>query len=132
MRKSVLAMFVAILSVSANAASCDSPELKGMVAGLNQSVPKRVDNVTTVTGAECKNGSLKYVYALNDADGIEFSKFDESQKNVFNNVQSNILKNLYCTSLVELHKYTNSVIWSYMFDDKKFAEFEFKPSDCEK
>lgn len=96
-------------------------------------MPQTIDEVTTLTAAECVNGSLKYVYTMNDADGVEISKFNDTQREVFNNVQSDMLKNLYCTALKDLHQYTNSVIWSYkQADGKNFAEFEFKPSDCEK
>lgn len=130
MKKLSLVVFSAIFGVSAFAASCDSPQMKGIISGLNSNVPQRVDSVTTLTGAECKDGSLRYVYELNDADGVEFSKFDTNQKKMFEDIQKGILQNLYCTSLKELHMYTNSIIWTYNMKDVKFAEFELKSSDC--
>ncbi|QKF93169.1 hypothetical protein [Campylobacter sp. CCUG 57310] len=133
MRKFGLALLVAMLGVSVNAASCDDAVLSGIVSGLNSKVPQRVDEITTMLRAECVNGGLKYVYEMNDAKDLEVSKFSDTENEVFKNVQSNILKELYCTSLVELHRYTNSIIWSYIdANGKLFAEFEFKPSDCTK
>lgn len=131
MKKVIFAMAIGgVLSVSAFAASCDDPMLKGLIEGLNKSVPQRVDFVTTLKKAECANGSLKYVYELNDAEGIELSKFDKQQKDTFDNVQIGILKQTYCTQMKPLQPHTNSVIWTYEMGGKKFAEFEFKPSDC--
>ncbi|MCD8213641.1 MAG: hypothetical protein LUC34_06310 [Campylobacter sp.] len=121
---------LAVVALSLNAASCDDPQLKGMVSGINKNVPQRIDGVTTLKNAACDNGSLIYNYDLNDGNGVEFSKFNDQQMNVFKDVQHNILQQMYCSTLQELHKVTNSVIWNYDFDGKSFVKFEFKPSDC--
>ena len=133
MRKFALMLLVAIFGTIANAASCDDAVLSGMVSGLNSKTPQRVDEITTMLRSECVNGSLKYVYEMNDTKELEVSKFSDTENEVFKNIQGNILKQLYCTSLVELHQHTNSIIWSYIdANGKLFAEFELKPSDCEK
>lgn len=134
MRKFGLALLVAMLGVSVDAASCDSEEMKGMIESVNKISSQRIDSVTTVMGAECEDGSLKYLYRLNDdkEGGIEFSQFDETQKQAFYDTQKNILNQIYCTSFRQLWEYTNGLIWYYEFDGKEFVRFEFKPSDCDK
>ena len=106
--------------------------MKGIVSGLNKNVPQRIDEVTTLSKAYCENGSLRYAYELNDAEGVEFSKFDDMQTSIFKDVQYNISQEIYCTALIDMQEHTNSIIWTYNLGDKKFAEFEFKKSDCKK
>ncbi|MFL1707190.1 hypothetical protein ACHJH3_09360 [Campylobacter sp. MOP7] len=59
-------------------------------------------------------------------------RIDDIAKKLFFDVQRNIIKNLYYTTLSDIQDYTNSVIWSYIFNGNVFGEFEFRSSDCKK
>ena len=132
MKKTTLAIILSILGASAFAASCDSAVIKGILTGTSKNLPMRTDPVTTLTNIECKNGTLKYTYELNDVDGIKLSKFDDVKKKMFLDVQRDIIKNFYCTTLSEIQDYTNSVIWSYKLKENLFGEVELRSSDCKK
>lgn len=130
MKKFLVAMFIAGLSVSAFGASCDAPELKGMIEGMKKSLPMKVDDVTTLKNVVCEKGSFKYSFDLNDGSGVEFSKFTDEQKKMFENMQTEILKKSYCEKMGELRKRTDSIVWKYDFNGKQILEVELKESDC--
>ncbi|QKF93168.1 hypothetical protein [Campylobacter sp. CCUG 57310] len=132
MKNLTLTLFLAAFVTSAFAASCDNAVVKGIVTGTGKNLPMRMDPITTLTKIECKDGTLKYTYELNDIDNIKLSKFDDAKKKLFFDVQRNIIKNFYCTTLSDIQDYTNSVIWSYRFNGNVFGEFEFRSSDCKK
>ncbi|WP_172201771.1 hypothetical protein [Campylobacter sp. RM16188] len=56
-------------------------------------------------------------------------RIDDIAKKLFFDVQRNIIKNLYYTTLSDFQDYTNSVIWSYRFNGNVFGEFKFDSSD---
>ena len=113
------------------APSCDDPQIKAAVDGINKSVPMRIDEITTLTGAECKNGSFIYNYELNDGMGITFDNVADSQKTVMQNVIDSQNKQLFCNQMKIMHPLINSAVWSYKIKSgKEFIRVEFKPSDC--
>ena len=113
------------------APSCDDPQIKAAVDGINKSVPMRIDEITTLTGAECKDGSFIYNYELNDGMGITFDNVADTQKTVMQNVIDSQNKQLFCNQLKIMHPLINSAVWSYKIKSgKEFIRVEFKPSDC--
>lgn len=113
------------------APSCDEPQIKAAVDGINKSVPMRIDEITTLTGAECKDGSFIYNYELNDGMGITFDNVADSQKTVMQNVIDSQNKQLFCNQMKIMHPLINSAVWSYKIKSgKEFIRVEFKPSDC--
>ncbi len=113
------------------APSCDDPQIKAAVDGINKSVPMRIDEITTLTGAECKDGSFIYNYELNDGMGITFDNVADSQKTVMQNVIDSQNKQLFCNQMKIMHPLINSAVWSYKIKSgKEFIRVEFKPSDC--
>lgn len=121
MKQIFSALFLLVLSAHSFAHSCEENFIKQMTENTNNDIHARVDDVTTLTKIECKNGTLKYTYELNDTDGIKLSKFDDAKKKLFSDVQRDIIKNLYCTTFSEIQDYTNSVIWSYRFNENVFG-----------
>lgn len=132
MKKFIVLMMICTGSLLAQAPSCDSAELKGAVAGINQSAPMQVDNDTTLTGAVCENGELIYKFKLVDSSKI--NGFKDAQLNIAKNVMQNIIKENYCgtgADMQALRSFTNAVVWSYDFaDGKKFTEIRLSPADC--
>ena len=113
------------------APSCDDPQIKAAVDGINKSVPMRIDEITTLTGAECKDGSFIYNYELNDGMGITFDNVADTQKTVMQNVIDSQNKQLFCNQMKIMHPLINSAVWSYKIKSgKEFIRVEFKPSDC--
>ena len=113
------------------APGCDDPQIKAAVDGINKSVPMRIDEITTLTGAECKDGSFIYNYELNDGMGITFDNVADSQKTVMQNVIDSQNKQLFCNQMKIMHPLINSAVWSYKIKSgKEFIRVEFKPSDC--
>ena len=113
------------------APSCDEPQIKAAVDGINKSVPMRIDEITTLTGAECKDGSFIYNYELNDGMGITFDNVADTQKTVMQNVIDSQNKQLFCNQMKIMHPLINSAVWSYKIKSgKEFIRVEFKPSDC--
>ena len=113
------------------APGCDDPQIKAAVDGINKSVPMRIDEITTLTGAECKDDSFIYNYELNDGMGIAFDNVADSQKTVMQNVIDSQNKQLFCNQMKIMHPLINSAVWSYKIKSgKEFIRVEFKPSDC--
>ena len=114
------------------APSCDNVQLKAAVEGIiNKSAPMRVDEITTLTGAECKDGSFIYNYELNDGMGMKFDSVGNDQKTVIQNVIDSQNKQIFCNQMKVMHPLINSAIWSYKIKSgEEFIRVEFKPSDC--
>ena len=113
------------------APGCDDPQIKAAVDGINKSVPMRIDEITTLTGAECKDGSFIYNYELNDGMGITFDNVADSQKTVMQNVIDSQNKQLFCNQMKIMHPLINSAVCSYKIKSgSEFMRVEFKPSDC--
>lgn len=132
MKKIIALSLLASGILLAKTPSCDTPELKGMVDGINQSVPMQVDSDTTLVAARCDKGELIYVYKLNENSQI--NNFNELQLNVTKNITQNILKQNYCGGNPEveaLKTLTNAVVWEYKFaDDKDFTQIRLTPANC--
>ncbi|WP_298960426.1 hypothetical protein [uncultured Campylobacter sp.] len=113
------------------APSCDNVQLKAAVEGINKSAPLRVDEITTLTGAECKDGTFIYNYELNDGMGLKFDSINDTQKNVMQNVVGSQNKQIFCENMKVMHSLINSAVWVYKLKNgSEFMRVEFKPSDC--
>ena len=92
------------------APGCDDPQIKAAVDGINKSVPMLIDEITTLTGAECKDGGFIYNYELNDGMGITFDNVADSQKTVMQNVIDSQNKQLFCNQMKIMHPLINSAV----------------------
>ncbi len=91
----------------------------------------RVDEITTLTGAECKDGSFIYNYELNDGMGMKFDSVGNDQKTVIQNVIDSQNKQIFCNQMKVMRPLINSAIWSYKIKSgEEFIRVEFRPSDC--
>ena len=126
MKKIILSLF--ILLTAAFAVDCDNAFIKAVVSMIDEPAPTRVDENSVITGATCKNETLKTTFVINDSEDIKFSKFTKEQIDEFRKMQTEMLKEDFCSSKNPL---IDKASWIYNYENgKNFTVINLTKEDC--
>ncbi|WP_462107678.1 hypothetical protein [Campylobacter concisus] len=126
MKKIILAL--SILLTAAFAVDCDNAFIKAVVSMIDEPAPTRVDENSVITGATCENETLKTTFVINDSEDIKFSKFTKEQIDEFKKLQTEMLKEDFCSSKNPL---IDKASWIYNYvNGKNFTVINLIKEDC--
>ena len=126
MNKIILSLFM--LLTAAFAVDCDNAFIKAVVSMIDEPAPTRVDENSVITGATCENETLKTTFVINDSEDIKFSKFTTEQIEEFKKLQTEMLKEDFCSSKNPL---IDKASWIYNHaNGKNFAVINLTKGDC--
>ena len=126
MKKTILSL--SMLLTSTFAVDCDNAFIKAVVSMIDEPAPTRVDENSVITGATCENETLKTTFAINDSEDIKFSKFTKEQIDEFRKIQTEMLKEDFCSSKNPL---IDKASWIYNYaNGKNFAVINLTKGDC--
>lgn len=117
-----------MLLTSTFAVDCDNAFIKAVVSMIDEPAPTRVDENSVITGATCENETLKTTFVINDSEDIKFSKFTKEQIDEFKKLQTEMLKEDFCSSKNPL---IDKASWIYNHENgKNFAVINLTKGDC--
>jgi len=126
MKKIILSL--SMLLTSTFAVDCDNAFIKAVVSMIDEPAPTRVDENSVITGATCENETLKTTFAINDSEDIKFSKFTKEQIEEFKKLQTEMLKEDFCSSKNPL---IDKASWIYNYENgKNFTVINLTREDC--
>lgn len=126
MKKTILSL--SMLLTSTFAVDCDNAFIKAVVSMIDEPAPTRVDENSVITGATCENETLKTTFAINNSEDIKFSKFTKEQIDEFKKLQTEMLKEDFCSSKNPL---IDKASWIYNYaNGKNFAVINLTKGDC--
>ena len=126
MKKIILSL--SMLLTSTFAVDCDNAFIKAVVSMIDEPAPTRVDENSVITGATCENETLKTTFVINDSEDINFSKFTKEQIDEFKKLQTEMLKEDFCSSKNPL---IDKASWIYNHENgKNFAVINLTKEDC--
>ena len=126
MNKIILSLFM--LLTAAFAVDCDNAFIKAVVSMIDEPAPTRVDENSVITGATCENETLKTTFVINDSEDIKFSKFTTEQIEEFKKLQTEMLKEDFCSSKNPL---IDKASWIYNHaNGKNFTVINLTKDDC--
>ena len=126
MKKIILSLF--ILLTATFAVDCDNAFIKAVVSMIDEPAPTRVDENSVIMGATCENETLKTTSVINDSEDIKFSKFTKEQIDEFRKMQTEMLKEDFCSSKNPL---IDKASWIYNYENgKNFAVINLIKEDC--
>ena len=110
------------------AVDCDNAFIKAVVSMIDEPAPTRVDENSVITDATCENETLKTTFVINDSEDIKFSKFTKEQIEEFKKLQTEMLKEDFCSSKNPL---IDKASWIYNYENgKNFAVINLTKEDC--
>ena len=116
MKKIILAL--SILLTAAFAVDCDNAFIKAVVSMIDEPAPTRVDENSVIMGATCEN----------ETEDIKFSKFNKNQIDEFKKMQTEMLKEDFCSSKNPL---IDKASWIYNYaNGKNFTVINLTKEDC--
>ena len=126
MKKIILSLF--ILLTATFAVDCDNAFIKAVVSMIDEPAPTRVDENSVIMGATCENETLKTTLVINDSEDIKFSKFTKEQIDEFRKMQTEMLKEDFCSSKNPL---IDKASWIYNYENgKNFTVINLTKEDC--
>lgn len=126
MKKTILSL--SMLLTSTFAVDCDNAFIKAVVSMIDEPAPTRVDENSVITGATCENETLKTTFAINNSEDIKFSKFTKEQIDEFRKIQTEMLKEDFCSSKNPL---IDKASWIYNYaNGKNFTVINLTKEDC--
>ena len=126
MKKIILSLFM--LLTATFAVDCDNGFVKVIVKYTNDTAPQRVDDNIVIAGSACENEILKTTFVINDSEDIKFSKFTKEQIEEFKKLQTEMLKEDFCSSKNPL---IDKASWIYNYEDgKNFTVINLTREDC--
>ena len=126
MKKIILSL--SMLLTSTFAVDCDNAFIKAVVSMIDEPAPTRVDENSVIIGATCENETLKTTFAINDSEDIKFSKFTKEQMGEFKKMQTEMLKEDFCSSKNPL---IDKASWIYNYENcKNFTVINLTREDC--
>ena len=126
MKKIILSLF--ILLTATFAVDCDNAFIKAVVSMIDEPAPTRVDENSVIMGATCENETLKTTLVINDSEDIKFSKFTKEQIDEFKKMQTEMLKEDFCSSKNPL---IDKASWIYNYENcKNFTVINLTKEDC--
>ena len=126
MKKIILSL--SMLLTSTFAVDCDNAFIKAVVSMIDEPAPTRVDENSVITGAICENETLNTTFVINDSEDIKFSKFTKDQIDEFKKMQTEMLKEDFCSSKNPL---IDKASWIYNYEDgKNFTVINLIKEDC--
>ena len=126
MKKIILSLF--ILLTATFAVDCDNAFIKAVVSMIDEPAPTRVDENSVIMGATCENETLKTTLVINDSEDIKFSKFTKEQIDEFKKLQTEMLKEDFCSSKNPL---IDKASWIYNYENcKNFTVINLTREDC--
>ncbi len=126
MKKIILSL--SMLLTSTFAVDCDNAFIKAVVSMIDEPAPTRVDENSVIMGATCENETLKTTFVINDSKDIKFSKFTKEQIDEFKKLQTEMLKEDFCSSKNPL---IDKASWIYNYENgKNFAVINLTKEDC--
>lgn len=119
---------LSMLLTATFAVDCDNAFIKAVVSMIDEPAPTRVDENSVIMGATCENEILKTTFIINDSEDIKFSKFTKDQIDEFKKMQTEMLKEDFCSSKNPL---IDKASWIYSYKDgKNFAVINLTKEDC--
>ena len=112
MKKIILSL--SMLLTSTFAVDCNNAFIKAVVSMIDEPAPTRVDENSVITGATCENETLKTTFVINDSEDIKFSKFTKEQIDEFKKLQTEMLKEDFCSSKNPL---IDKASWIYNYEN---------------
>ena len=95
---------------------------------IDEPAPTRVDDNIVIAGSVCENEILKTTFVINDSEDIKFSKFTKDQIDEFKKMQTEMLKEDFCSSKNPL---IDKASWIYNYEDgKNFTVINLTREDC--
>ena len=126
MKKIILSL--SMLLTSTFAVDCDNAFIKAVVSMIDEPAPTRVDENSVIMGATCENETLKTTFVINDSEDIKFSKFTKEQIDEFKKLQTEMLKEDFCSSKNPL---IDKASWIYNHENgKNFTVINLTKEDC--
>ena len=126
MKKIILSL--SMLLTTTFAVDCDNAFIKAVVNMIDEPVPTRVDENSVIMGATCENETLKTTFVINDSKDIKFSKFTKEQIDEFKKLQTEMLKEDFCSSKNPL---IDKASWIYNYvNGKNFTVINLIKEDC--
>lgn len=126
MNKIILSLFM--LLTATFAVDCDNAFIKAVVSMIDEPAPTRVDENSVIMGATCENETLKTTSVINDSEDIKFSKFTKEQVDEFKRMQTEMLKEDFCSSKNPL---IDKASWIYNYENgKNFTVINLTKEDC--
>jgi len=126
MKKIILSLFM--LLTATFAVDCDNAFIKAVVSMIDEPAPTRVDENSVIMGATCENETLKTTLVINDSEDIKFSKFTKEQIDEFKKMQTEMLKEDFCSSKNPL---IDKASWIYNYENcKNFTVINLTREDC--
>lgn len=126
MNKIILSLFM--LLTATFAVDCDNAFIKAVVSMIDEPAPTRVDENSVIMGATCENETLKTTSVINDSEDIKFSKFTKEQVDEFKRMQTEMLKEDFCSSKNPL---IDKASWIYSYENgKNFTVINLTKEDC--
>ena len=126
MKKIILAL--SVLLTAAFAVDCDNAFIKAVVSMIDEPAPTRVDENSVITDAACENETIKTTFVINDSKDIKFSKFTKEQVDEFKKLQTEMLKEDFCSSKNPL---IDKASWIYNYENSKnFTVINLTKEDC--
>ena len=126
MKKIILSL--SMLLTSTFAVDCNNAFIKAVVSMIDEPAPTRVDENSVIMGAACENETLKTTFVINDSKDIKFSKFTKEQRDEFKKLQTEMLKEDFCSSKNPL---IDKASWIYNYENgKNFAVINLTKEDC--
>ena len=117
-----------MLLTSTFAVDCDNAFIKAVVSMIDEPAPTRVDENSVIMGATCENKTLKTTFVINDSEDIKFSKFTKDQIDEFKKMQTEMLKEDFCSSKNPL---IDKASWIYNYENcKNFTVINLTREDC--
>ena len=126
MKKIILSL--SMLLTSTFAVDCDNAFIKAVVSMIDEPAPTRVDENSVIMGATCENETLKTTFVINDSEDIKFNKFTKEQIDEFKKMQTEMLKEDFCSSKNPL---IDKASWIYNYENcKNFTVINLTREDC--
>ena len=126
MKKIILSL--SMLLTSTFAVDCNNAFIKAVVSMIDEPAPTRVDENSVIMGAACENETLKTTFVINDSKDIKFSKFTKEQIDEFKKLQTEMLKEDFCSSKNPL---IDKASWIYSYENgKNFTVINLTKEDC--
>ena len=126
MKKIILSL--SMLLTATFAVDCNNAFIKAVVSMIDEPAPTRVDENSVIMGAICENETLKTTFAINDSEDIKFSKFTKEQIDEFKKMQTEMLKEDFCSSKNPL---IDKASWIYNYENcKNFTVINLTREDC--
>ena len=126
MKKIILSL--SMLLTSTFAVDCNNAFIKAVVSMIDEPAPTRVDENSVIMGATCENETLKTTLVINDSEDIKFSKFTKEQIDEFKKMQTEMLKEDFCSSKNPL---IDKASWIYNYENcKNFTVINLTREDC--